>query len=694
MSGIYREVKQDGSGDYTDLITAINAMLSEGLAASGSIDEYYLTVDDNLYTGSFSIDIPYSGRFFINGDNTQFEPTAQCYVTGFQSIPNSPNLTISNFNIFSTNVTDYIFLVESGVGFKLDNVDMFRTQRGIYSDESFVYLNNVRSMGIGTDPFLIGYLSELKVENTHIVNYATGISGYISHIENSSFCDNYFSIISSNDLKMNNVLVKATEHGVIINSGHFTSSKNTIYAPKPILINNSSTFEIDGTIGYGSAAGVTGIGSGNITDSVLYPSTRDLTISGDVTNVSNDEPLFNDISDNDFRLKFKQTTGSKFIEWQETPFPQDIELQVEPLQLLIYDDVGAIPREDFFKFIYKQDDSLLFSDYGKEVEFAKALSKYNQLAYAFITKLTFSSEDIVVDRSFPYDSSIPKYPWEWDYKKFYTTKIEDSDFIVPRSVVSLVDIFDIRLSGYSSNILFDGINKDSIKVYNKTDYKGISYDYDLSQVSQSVLWAIEGKNQLLIKQDAFTGEEIEKFPLLCPDRSIQPFIRPSGLIYDNPHGDKYTFVVDPRISTNLKVDRLDGLSERGDFRWISTDIDPQKEVRGIFAYKNKLYVTLTENPDGNSIGKILMYDNSLNYDHYISNYTNINSTEPKSFILDENNSSPTDLTIYENGELRVLDYTSPYIYSYRFAYDYALIQSSYDNEARILLRENYNDVSL
>jgi hypothetical protein len=55
---------------------------------------------------------------------------------------------------------------------------------------------------------------------------------------------------------------------------------------------------------------------------------------------------------------------------------------------------------------------------------------------------------------------------------------------------------------------------------------------------------------------------------------------------------------------------------------------------------------------------------------------------------------PTDITVYEDETLMISDYSQPKIYKYNFAYDYAIVGTSYDNLTQILLREDYNDVDL
>ena len=62
-------------------------------------------------------------------------------------------------------------------------------------------------------------------------------------------------------------------------------------------------------------------------------------------------------------------------------------------------------------------------------------------------------------------------------------------------------------------------------------------------------------------------------------------------------------------------------------------------------------------------------------------------------LLHENNKLPTDLTVYEDGNIFVADYANiSGIYRYKFAYDYAIVEEQYEKLSRVLLREYYPEV--
>lgn len=242
--------------------------------------------------------------------------------------------------------------------------------------------------------------------------------------------------------------------------------------------------------------------------------------------------------------------------------------------------------------------------------------------------------------------------------------------------------------------MLSSINKSAIVVKNKTDYRGVSYDYDLSGQSRSTLWMVEGINQRLLKQDAYTLENIEDWPLLCP--GVSTMVTPSGLIYIGPQGDwfKYLIISDPSKEVFAPT-------EIGKFYWINTEINNSYDFRGILAYKDNLYLTGTkyianlEDRDsintGSGVGLIYRYDNNNTFEHYISS----EKSDVDIYMLSSGNIHPTDISIYEDGDLLIVDYTnSSGIFKYTLAYDYALVGNSYDKDTMVLLKERYNNVEI
>jgi hypothetical protein len=204
-------------------------------------------------------------------------------------------------------------------------------------------------------------------------------------------------------------------------------------------------------------------------------------------------------------------------------------------------------------------------------------------------------------------------------------------------------------------------------------------------------------NQILSKLNPYTGEVLESWPLLTAPRETQ-FVFPSGLIPAGVFKDKYKYI----LESDPQVEYLSD-SEDGRFKWIATTIDSNKDIRGILAFKDNLYVTMSEysapiedrfvTPTGFAVGKVLMYSNNHTFEHYIPNYGM--TFEPTQLVLSSEHNYPTDITVYEDGSIFIADYLNTSgLYQYKFAYDYALIRSSYDQDSLVLLRENYEDGSI
>lgn len=699
---ISKTVRQDGTGDYTNITTAVNDMLISGVAAAGDITSYLLDVDGGSYSGTISGFIPFSGTFNIIGSGTYF-----CLVSGISTMTGTyatsytPNLNIENFTINCSGLPTHLFTVPSGFGLRLKNVQLLNNISGILNS-GIVQLDEVESCGIsGTSTYFInGASGELvSLINSSISNYGTGVYSNNVYIDNSNIYENYVAVYYGNSFNINtiNSLFYGNISDINVGSGNLYLNNSTFNSP--IYINNTYILA-DRIISASPLINISGLAQtgSSVTYSCLYPgSTLHPNISGGYN--INLDPKFNDASNRDYRLQFKQTTGSPCVEVKlNSNIDSSISFNLDTSKLRLYDNQGAININEFLKYIYTQDDTLVFTDISNEISFAEKMDLFNQLKFELFVDLLFEESNVLTSESFNSNSNLAdSFPWDWNETNVSTTEIlKYNTYIVPRSIVKIDDIINSKIGILPTNISYKEIVKDNIKVYNKSDFRGVSYDYNQSVPGQTVIWLIDGTNQSLVKQDVYTGEELGYYPLLC--NQSRSMIRPSGLIYTGVRGDYYTFIKqdDPNIE-------LLGLTELGDFYWIPVTINTKFDLRGIKNFKDNLFITASQYPiditnrtivpSGEPLGKLLQYNSNDKFFNYIKSPELADG--PRIYDLASGNYYPTDITVYEDGTLFIADYLSTSgIYKYDLAFDYALISTSYDNLTRVLLREQYDNVEI
>ena len=676
------------NGDYSNIFTAMSDMLVSGVAATGSILEYYLDVLDGLYSGHFTGSIPYSGTFNIISSGAYIKQNGTNLVSG--------NFSVDNLHFYYNNYSGYIFTVPSYSTHKYSNIYVNCYNGCSLSPRGTVYFSNSHLIGLGS-----GYLSGLGIvdnsgtlylSETDVSNFNIGvISGPGTEIKYSNIYNNNLGVTVTHNAMVSNSLINNNTYGIYVtnNLNLMNSTINGAYAIRLL----SGVYEIQNSILYGSIYTISGVCSPTISsyieNSNLFPNNW-VAHTPYYTNITNSDPKFFNPNIGDCRLKINEINGSPSITGGLNNFDSDITINVTENQFLVYDN-NQLPIDQFSKFIFKQGSNILFSDFNQEVEFATIRANYGNrtLNYSQLCNIQFTESDIQTLEEFN--------PWDWDYKVFNTTKIDvEENFIVPKSRINIKNIIDNKLS-LDYDVLVSKITKDSVKVFNEIDYRGLTYDFDLTKPGESIVWVLEGKNQILIKRNFLTGDIIDQYPILSIASDSKQFIRPSGLVYIGVDKDRYMFVSESDPNKEYL-----GYNENGDFRFLDIRIDKNYDVRGILSYKDRLYITCTNydsplttyetfNTDLTGVGKILMYDNNVTFEHYISKTNTENG--PKELLLSLENMYPTDLTIYEDGSLLVADYkVANQIFKYKFAYDYALKQTSVDKEARILLRENYEDV--
>lgn len=694
---IVKYVKQDGTGDYTDISAAFTDMLISGVAATGSITEYFMNVDGGTYYGSLTGYIPYSGSFNIIGSGTFFSPTTIA-VSGEYLDSMSYNLSIENFIIDASGISSNVFSVPSGFGLNIKDTQVLESDYVVENSGSF-FSDGLQSCGsgIGYGIWSDGYVD---LNNTKLADFGTGVYGGNISIENSSIWSCYDGISTSTDhtTQIETTLIYDCENYTINSaSGDLYIAQSTIDG----IINGSDTLlNINTSIVTDSGYVIQGSYQTDsiVSNSCLYVSGySSANISG--SNNINIDPQYHDSSIGDYRLVLAQTTGSAAIEHVERPdFASGVEIAVETAQFKVFDFQGKTEMTQFLPYVYKQGSTILFSDYNKEIKFAKSINNRKYL-FQLYANAQFSEYNVPTSPSFNVsETSVDQYPYDWYYESISTTQIDnDNSYMIPASIVNVESIANKNLGNFANDVLYYHMNISNIKAYNQLLYAGVAYDKRIAEPGRSVLWILDGGNQTLIKQNAFTGDTMYKYPLMCGplDRG---YIRPSGLIYVGVEGDSYRFILESDPNIEFLAD-----GENGDFKWIPTHLNTKYDLRGLLTYKDSVFVTGTEYyedidnrssfPSGLGEGRLLWYSNNDLFYNYIRRPETTNG--PRMNTLASGNSYPTDLTMYEDGSLFVSDYMiDSGIYKYQLAYDYGMVQQSYDNETRVLLREEYEDVDL
>lgn len=700
MASISGNVKLDGSADYTDIVSGIYDLIASG-QASGEIDEFYLYVlDQGPYSGSFNTFIPNSGAFYVIGDNTRFISTSTSNITGIYQ--QHSYFEFDNIIFDGNSSYNPIFNLISGKLVISDSI-FINTISGITGQYSYLNFNDSSACGFDSGIFINA--ENITINNSQISKFETAIQYDSLVINNSTLHDNTNGIIGnlSGSLQTQSALIYNNTFGIKASGGYSNIIKSTFINDYPFYDSASGELYCYYSIMSGISYCVSGVlSTGIIQECMLYPTgwySSNISSSG----ISYVLPQFYSPSVGNYNLIIDSMNGSSGIEYIDINMPEDLSLSIDNRQFLIYDGKGNTNLYEFIPFIYRQGNTIRFTDFNKETKFADIKEKRTDLQYSLMSTATITKHNIRVSPSFdikhPYYGGKDQNPWDWDIKTFYSTKIDDeATYIIPRSFINLEETFgnEIDFLPEESVILYPKITKNYIKVYNTNEYRGVSYDEFLSRPAESLVWIIEGRNQKLIKQNAFTGENIEDFPLLCLNLSGRPTIIPSGLIKTGVKDDKFLF---RRISDGLEVE---GIGENGEFYWLATDINTKIDFRGLRTYKGHVFITGTRYSediydrtvlsDSLGAGVIFMYDNNLNWYHYTANEDS--SDGPVGMILESGNNYPTDLTIYEDSSIYIADYmNNTQLYKYKLAYDYAMVNTDYSRNTRVLLRESYQDIT-
>lgn len=687
---LVKYLKADGTGDYTNLTTAFSDMLVSGLSSSGDIIDYRLISDGNSYSGVISGYIPYSGEFYIIGNGSIFNLNQSISTSGEYYNQVTPNLYIQNCTLYCSGLSSNVVNIVSGYGVKLSDVQFLLANSGI-SNSGLLIIDNVNSNGISgySSYFLNSSNGYNFISNLNVSNYNKAIIGNNLYIDNCNIFNNRSGIYYTNsyDILIQNTLLNNIYSDIYLGSGNLNLSYSTIV--KNIIVNSGYVYGNSDIFVNGNISGICITGyltNCNFNDTIAT------NLSG--SNNINEINLFNNINYNDYRLIFAQTVGSKCIEVKDNSnYSDDIKVNIDNSKLQIYDSQGKVTNL-FLPFIYVQDSSLVVTDLNNEIQFSELKNNYKNLYYEFYNDIIFDLYNIKTESCFSRNEDFDKYPYDWDILNLKTTEIKEyNDYLISRSYIDIESLIKTKVYTIPGTLSFSNINKNNIKVYNIRDQRGIAYDYYLSSPGKNILWILDGKNQTLIQKNLYSEEIYNSYPLLCSESKI--LIKPSGLIYTTPYKDYYKYIVesDPNIEIFSETDN-------GYFKWICTEINNYVDLRGLTIYDDQLLLTgskysnsisdRTIVPTGVCNGFLLWVYNNDTYLNYIKDFSKHNYS-----LLTSGNFYPTDLTIYEDGSIFIADYISNSgIYRYKFVYDYALKNITYDNNTRILLREEYNDVDL
>jgi len=685
MSAIIKKIRKDNTGDYTQLSDAIADIINI------VEDSIIFELDGNEYETDFNIDDP-TKSIRIEGKGSYIKLTDI-------SIINSNMLYIDNvyFDCSDLLIGPHIFTFSLIMSTYIDNVIFLNPIISVMENYGKLFITNVSAVGNNTNDFINSY-NMLNCNNMILSHFFKAIEHTTEDVSfnNVVLYNNITSIILinsiayiSNSLIYNcSLSVKLINSSLDINISTIADNISTFDLDNSFLKINESIISSDNPLFIIDPIELINVEAIN---SSLSPSI----ILENMTNVDFIQPHFNNPLQGDYRLILNEPTNSILINKININIGLDIVSNSD--QFIIYPisnekTVSNFYMDYFTRFIYTVDDTLIFSDYDKEIQLASVSDMYDELHYTQYGRIGFELDNVSVIDNFD------KYLYDWDYIKLKTSNIlEEEGYIIPRTIIDIKSLIEIRFNISHIEILWNKLNKDNIRPLMKYQYRGTTIDNNSSEFLNKIQWVIEGITQTLIKINIYSGEIYERYPLLCQDEIAKSeYVKPRGLKYLGVDGNKFKFINEVDISKEYFLN-----SSNGELKLLNTGMDRTLDVYGIYAYKNNLYITCTKSDEpimdsreesykSSGIGMILTYNNYSDEIHYMESINSING--PKQFILSNDITCPTDLTITEDGKLMIMDYYSDKLKIFKFAYDYALIQSSYNSETRAFLREDYEDV--
>lgn len=703
MSNLYVRKTAIGDGDgvdwhnaYTELQSALDLIPT----GSGLFHNIYIDVDDYTITsmptinndttrilGGYYIDstLVYSGYTFLPTPNFNTRITIPSGIGSL--IVNSGVLEVRGTDITNTGQGPLFVTYNDGTLYVNDS--QLNTRVAIESSGYFQF-DNVEAYGSGVT--YINTYGPFEIHNSKVLGpeygISTNVNGFVlsQSIVNASNTAILTTAVTSGQFEISDTLIYGGQYSLYgqgtlthgtINKSTFEASSNAIYFDT----SPSGTIVIHDSIMAG-----TGTGSGVYTESTqdiyayttnIYPGPGYVTASGCVYTSPNltSEGYYLQLSTSD------NTAYSPGIDLggSITSYTSETSADVMGFVFPGRDVNGYEP------YLYQKGDNIVFSDLMREVQLAKWMSLYSQpMNFTYNFTKTVKETNLVTRSAFSLVDSDDDWPWEWDYKTLNSPKIDSTSYIIPRSIIDLTDIINNSFGNENYDVDLRNIRVDSFK---SLDKRGISFDYNNSSRSRLAVWMLDSDHMLTLR-DVYGATDLAKYPLLTPPHpsGAKLFIRPSGLIPYGRTENGYGFIIENQLDIVIN-----GIDEFGNFEWLPTDINKNYDLRGVQAYKNDLFITAVYTTDEEAQPKLIRYPSKGYYEDYHNPYP---------FMMDLNpaNSNPTDITVYEDGSFYINEYnidsSGMLIYKYKPRYDYAMREVTNEDNVRLILRENYDDVSL
>lgn len=684
MSSYFLRKTAPGSNTGEDWYHAFTSWSSVVAAANSDTDFTYVYIDNDFYDFSGALGV--SGLFvyggyalpgtIVSGDISIDYEVGKTHldVTG-STILDSGIYKFQDVDIYNTS-SSYVFINNSTL--TLVNTDIV-SENGIDNTDGDVGLRNVKAYGSGI------FIKEGTIESIYNVHYA----GYSIGVDQPSI----FEELAISTIHNCGIGVNLNTSGTLtVDTSTFYSNGTGIYGSIDNIVIDNTSFddylpvEVVITSGYaidsilkGNIVGASGIT--NIYNSVVYPSNSYLqSISSNSIYV---DPQYSLSEPGDYTLAIataENTKSSPAIDLagkiNNNTFVTESTLQGFKFNESFTDDLSP--------FLFQKENNIVFSDHMRGVLLANIMDQYYENYYVYNYRYLVTVHDVDTENSFsPVIGEPDNWPYEWDYVEMYTPKIETHNYIVPKTVINLGPILNDTIGNTTDTINTDSLR---IKAWKRRDRRGLSYDYEISTPTNIIAWTVDG-DHVLTKKNLYTGEDDGKYMLLSPTPSGEKlYITPSGLIPfgENPNGG-YDFSREENINETIT-----GISEDGRFEWYPVDKNTKYDLRGLYATHGNIYITSIYTTSKNGSPKLIWYPSYGNYEDY-------DKTNPTMFNLHKDNMDPKDITMYEDGTLFVADglYASGVkLFKYTPRYDYALKEQFDKNLIRLILRENYNNVSV
>lgn len=652
----------DWQNAYLELDDAINYAISDEY-----VDE--IKVDYDTFTISGNKIINPSGILKITStyNTSQISNNMMSYtIINFNQITSNTLLEINNCELHSNTG----FSILSSGTLRLINSNYYGTNFGTISNDLQINNSNI----ILTNPLILSDCST-TITNSNIS------ADTIFTINNSDI-----SLAKSTLQSMQYILTDNTSiesdikcYDSVI-TGNITTNSNTILEFNNCTINGVIDSLSDIVIN-NSICSTSGCLTNNTlnnliaTNSALY----NVTLSGNLKLTK--EPYYRDVNNNDYTVMFG--VGEKFTTFELTSYNAAIQQNVQAQK---FTNITI----DEQQFMYIVNNIFVFSDYTKEMMFADLvdIKSVPVLNYSVSYKKEHVINDIPVVSAFPMKDVITSsgveaavvniWPYEWDIFSYDDYSVDGyKDYIVPRT---LIDITDVLRNQFFSNIASINLENLEVITIKENINNGVAFDYNSSTINKRVVWILD-QDQNLKKFDMYSNTDIDRYNLLSisiPDASY--FIKPSGLIPfgQTVNGYKYQLENNPNII-------IEGVNDQYQFEWMPTDRGNTYMFTGMVCYKDNIYLTGKYTIDNKSI--IASYPIKGTYLDYITN-------EPNVMFIGNDDQLFTDITVLEDGSFLLSSKNTNKLFRYIPKYDYANIVSSNTDDTTIILRENYDNITL